>query len=249
MVKFALLTLKHKLLYIFLVLVLASCVSKKKYTALQKQHNESLNDKVVLESVLSKISIENDSLKRQLALVDSLFLAERIKNNSVVNNSSGASKSKAGPAISKAVEYDTKALYIYNIPNYIFWPNSIKADKFLIGIIGDSKLNAALGAYMYGKNIHKLPAIVEPYTPAIGKFYHMVFIAESKQKEFTKIKKELKDQPVLLIVENRQLEKAGAHISVYEEGGKIKFSVNKKQIEKAGLNVSESLIKLGQTTQ
>ncbi len=102
---------------------------------------------------------------------------------------------------------------------------------------------------MYGKNIHRLPAIVEPYAPASGKFYHMLFIAESKQTEFSKIKRELKDQPVLLIVENRYLEKSGAHISVYAEGDKVKFNVNRKQIEKTGLNVSESLIKLGQTTQ
>ncbi len=240
--------MKHKLLYLSLVLLLASCVSKKKYTALQKQHDDSVNDKVVLESVFSKISIENDSLKKQLALLDSLFLAERIKNNTV-NNYGGTAKAKASPAISKAIEYDTKALYIYNIPNYVFWPNSVKADKFLIGILGDSKLNAALGAYMYGKNIHRLPAIVEPYAPAPGKFYHMVFIAESKQKEFPKIQKELKDQPVLLIVENKYLGKSGAHVSVYAEGDKIKFSVNKKQIAKTGLSVSESFVKLGQNTQ
>lgn len=252
MVKFALSkNMKYKILYLSLILLFTSCVSKKKYTALQKQHEESLNDKVVLESVLNKISIENDSIKKQLALVDSLFLAERIKNNTLngAGTSEVSAKGKAGPAISKALEYDTKALYIYNIPNYVFWPSSVKADKFLIGIIGYSKLNAALGAYMYGKNIHRLPAIVEPYAPAPGKFYHMIFIAESKEKEFSKIHNELKGQPVLLIVENKYLERSGAHVSVYEEGGKIKFNVNKKQIEKTGLSVSQSLVKLGQNTQ
>ena len=242
--------MKYKLVYISLVLLLTSCVSKKKYAALQRQHEESLNEKVGLESVLNKISVENDSLKKQIKLLDSLFLAERIKNN-IINTPSPSvnSSAKSSPAISKAVEYDTKALYIYNIPNYVFWPNTVKADKFLIGIIGDSKLNAALAAYMYGKNIHRMPAIVEPYVPAPGKFYHMLFIAESKEKEFSKIQKELQDQPVLLIVENKNLEKAGAHISVYADGDKVKFRVNKKQIEKTGLSVSETLVKLGQTTQ
>ena len=94
-----------------------------------------------------------------------------------------------------------------------------------------------------------MPAVVEPYTPAPGKFYHMIFVADSKQKEFSKIKKDLEKQPVLLIVENQSLEKAGGHIYVYAEGDKVKFRVNKKQIEKAGLNVSEQLVKLGQATQ
>ena len=240
--------MKSKLTYIILVLFLTSCVSKKKYSALQKQHEQSLNEKIGLETILNKMSVENDSLKKQVALLDSLFLAERIKNNSG-SGSAEVSKTKSNGTISKTIEYDTKALYIYNIPNYVFWPKSIKTDKFLIGIVGDSKLNAALAAYMYGKNIHRLPAIVEPYAPAEGKFYHMLFIAESKQKEFSKIQKELKDQPVLLIVENKQLERAGAHVLVYSDGDRIKFKVNKKQIEKTGLIVSESLVKLGQTTQ
>jgi hypothetical protein len=251
LVKFAIHFMKYKVVYISLFLLLASCVSKKKYNALKQRHDQSINEKVDLETVLNKVSVENDSLKKRLVLVDSLFMAERLKNGISGNTaaSSDVSVKAKTSTISKTVEYDTKALYIYNIPNYVFWPGTVKTDKFLIGIMGDSKLNAALASYMYGKNIHRMPAVVEPYTPAPGKFYHMIFVADSKQKEFSKIKKDLEKQPVLLIVENQSLEKAGGHIYVYAEGDKVKFRVNKKQIEKAGLNVSEQLVKLGQATQ
>jgi len=52
-----------KLIYISLLLVLfTSCVSKKKYTTLNQQHQQSLNDKVTLEDVLiEKIAIEGYS--------------------------------------------------------------------------------------------------------------------------------------------------------------------------------------------
>jgi hypothetical protein len=241
--------MKSKLLYIGFVLLLASCVSKSKYNKLKQTHEQSLNDKVDLETVLSKVSVENDSLKRRIAMLDSLLPLVRSKSVAANPASGGEVASKPKTTLSKTVEYDTKALYVYNIPNYIFWPTSIKATRFLIGVIGDSKLNGALAGYMYGKNIHRMPVVVEPYVPAPGKFYHMLFIAESKEKDFTKIKKDLQNQPVLLLVENQNLEKLGAHISIYAEGDKIKFRVNKKQIEKSGLNVSESLIKLGQGTQ
>lgn len=244
--------MKHILIYIGLVLLFVSCVSKKKYAALKQQHEQTLTDKVTLEDVLGKITVENDSLKKQITLLDSLLRTANIKNNMVPNVSpvmDVATKTRANSTISKKAEYDTKALYIYGITHYVFWPSSVKTDKFLIGIIGESKLNAALAAQMYGKKAHGLPAIIEPYAPASGKFYHMIFIAESKQNDFSKIKKELKDQPVLLIVENQYLEKAGAHVSIFADGDKIKFKVNKKLIEKAGMNVSEALIKLGETTQ
>lgn len=230
----------RKLLYIPIMLLLVSCVSKKKYSALQQRQEQLLTEKMDLETLLGKMSVENDSLKKRAVLMDSIFLADRRKSNSTTNETSKSSKTGG----SRIVESDKKALYIYNIPNYVFWPQSIKTDKFLIGIIGDSKLNAALANYMYGKSIHQLPAIVEPYVPAAGKFYHMVFVAESKQKDFSRIKKELRNQPVLLIVENKYLENEGAHVSIYAEGDKVKFSVNRKHIEKVGLNVSESLIKL-----
>ena len=241
--------MKRKLLYIGFVFVLVSCVSKSKYNKLKQTHEQSLNDKVDLETVLNKVSVENDSLKRRIAMLDSLLPLVRSKSVAASPAPGGEVSSKPKTTLSKTVEYDTKALYVYNIPNYIFWPNSIKATRFLIGVIGDSKLNGALAGYMYGKNIHRMPVVVEPYVPATGKFYHMLFIAESKEKDFTKIKKDLQNQPVLLLVENQNLEKLGAHISIYAEGDKIKFRVNKKQIEKSGLNVSESLIKLSQGTQ
>lgn len=241
--------MKNKLLYIVFAFALTSCVSKGKYNALRKQHDETVNQKGDLENVLAKMAMANDSLKARTTLLDSLLIAEKLKNGMGAPAPVVESSAKTKVTISKAVEYDTKAVYICNIPNYVFWPKDHNAEKFLIGIIGDSKLNASLGAQLYEKKIQRLPAIVEPYSPAPGKKYHMLFFAESKQNEFYKLKKELQNQPVLLIVESANLEKAGAHIFVYAEGDKVKFRVNKKQIEKAGLSVSESLVKLGLSTQ
>jgi len=238
--------MKKTLLYILPVLLLTACVSKKKYSDLQSRHEQALNEKTGLEEVLNKVAVENDSLKRRNTFLDSMYRAEHDKvlaiNNNKANSGGGAVKAKVA-TMPKNVEYDKKALYIYNLPNYVFWPRTIKADKFLIGVLGESALNAALAANVYGKKINDMPALVEPYAPAAGKFYHMIFIAESKQKEFVKLKKELKDQPVLLIVENPYLEKAGAHICFYVDGNKVRFNVNKKQIEKCGMNVSDQLIK------
>jgi hypothetical protein len=241
--------MKSKFLYIGLVLVLASCVSKRKYTALQKQQEQSAAAKASVEIVLAKISVENDSLKRKIVSLDSLLIAERLKIGAVSPAAPAGEYAKTKTTLSKTVEYDTKALYIYNIQGYVVWPDINKADKFLIGIVGDSKLNASLGAQLYNRKIKQLPAVVEPYTPVSGKLYQMIFISENKQHEFAKIKKETANHPVLLIVENQNLEKVGAHIFIYAEGDKVKFRVNKKQIEKAGLSVSETLIKLSESTQ
>ncbi|MGZ3863557.1 MAG: YfiR family protein [Bacteroidia bacterium] len=241
--------MKNKLLYILLAFALTSCVSKGKFNTLKKQHNETVNQKGDLENVLARMARANDSLKTRITLLDSLLISEKLKNGfgTVPAPLAESGSAKAKVTISKTVEYDTKAVYICNIPNYVFWPGEFKSEKFMIGIIGDSKLNAALGAQLYEKKVQRMPAVVEPYSP--GKRYHMIFFSESKQNEFYKLKKELQNQPVLLIAESPALEKAGAHIYVYAEGDKVKFRVNRKQIEKTGLQVSETLVKLGLSTQ
>lgn len=240
--------MKHKLIYISLfVLLITSCVSKKKYQALYQQHQQSLNDKVTLEDVFNRMSIENDSLKNQIILLDSLLRQTNIKKNANPTSSTASARTKTS-TISKAQEYDTKALYIYSITKYVFWPSFIKETNFLIGVIGDTKLNAALASYIYGKKIHGLPAVIEPYNPNSKKFYHVIIIAQGQQKDFYKTNKQFQGQPVLLIAENQLLEKAGAHIAIYPDGDKIKFNINEKQIQKAGLNVSGMLVKLADTT-
>lgn len=237
--------MKKAVLYIASLMLLSACVSRSKYNNLEARHQQALNEKSGLEEVLNKVATENDSLRQRVTLFDSLYRAEHEKNLAASPKMAGgtvSSKAK-GPTMPKNLEYDKKALYVYNFSNYIYWPRTIKSDKFRIGIYGESAMNAALAANVYGKKINELPAIVEPYSPAAGKVYHMIFVAESKQQEFYKLKKELKDQPVLLITENPYLDKVGAHICFYVDGEKVKFSVNKKHIEKSGMNVSDQLIK------
>ncbi|HTA60953.1 MAG TPA: YfiR family protein [Bacteroidia bacterium] len=241
--------MKPKLINLsLLLLLLTSCVSKKKYSALNQQHQQSLNDKVTLEDVLTKMATENDSLKNQITLLDSMLHDANLKKTTPGSPKTSVAKTKP-TTISKTQEYDTKALYIYSITKYVFWPSFVKETNFLIGTIGESSLNTALASYIYGKKIHGLPVTVEPYNPTSKKFYHVIVVVENKQKEFYKNNKHLQGQPILVIEENQFLDKANAHVSIYPEGNKIKFKLNEKQIQKTGLNVSDLLIKLAENSK
>jgi hypothetical protein len=236
--------------FLSVIILMAGCVSKKKHTALKQRHEQALSEKSGLEETLNKVAVENDSLKRQNYYLDSLYRLEHEKNIAVSSKKETPKDNYVKPKasiLSAATESDKKALFVYNIPNYVVWPGSVKAPKFLIGIVGESPLNAAIASHIYGKKINSLPAIVEPYIPAPGKFYHVVLVAKSKEKEFHKIKKDLQNQPVLLMTENPYLEKAGAHICFYVDGDKVKFTVNKTAIEKSGMDVGDMLLKFSQS--
>jgi hypothetical protein len=223
------------------VLFLGSCVSKKKYTEMQ---NEKTAEKNVLEEVLNKLAVENDSLTKLIYSLDSLYRSERDKNNLASNK--GLDRSfKVKPRrslISGKEEYDKKAIFLYNFLSYIFWPPGPKVESFSIGIVGESPIKQALTAQVYGKTVNKLPIMVENYVP--GSTYNILFFTEAGQSQFNRIKKLCGDKAVLFITENTLLENIGSHISLYVDGTKIRFTANKTAINKTKLKVSNSFYSL-----
>jgi hypothetical protein len=208
--------------------------------------NEKNAEKSVLEDVLNKLAVENDSLTKLIYSLDSLYRTERDKNTNLVVTTKGGERSfKVKPRhslISGKEEYDKKAIFIYNFLSYIFWPADDKSENFLIGIVGESPIKQALIAQVYGKSVNKQPIMVEGFNP--GNNYKMLFFTEAGQSQFNKIKKLVAGKTVLFVTENTLLENIGSHISLYVDGTKIKFTANKPAIEKTKLKVSNSFYNL-----
>lgn len=224
--------------FIIVIVVLASCVSKKKYNALAEQNKTLSEEKITLEELLAKYVIENDSIKNENDLLDSLIRVARGKS------SNDSKKENAKPKIKKSnlsisEDADKKSVFLYNFTNYVSWPK-FKGDKFLIGVYGNAAITELLSGYTKGKTVVKAPIVVQNYKA--GTNYQMVFIAGLSAAEFGKIKKENTGKQVLLVTENILFNKMGAHISFYVDGDKVNFLVNKEGIEQNGMHVSSKLI-------
>jgi hypothetical protein len=210
---------------------------------------EKNSEKEVLENVLNKLAMENDSLTRLIYELDSLYRTEKEKS-SVAYNTNGKTtggdrslkvKPKRGN-ISGKEEYEKKAIFVYNFLSYIFWPADSKTETFNIGIVGESPIKQALSANVYGKTVNKLPIVVENYTP--GNSYKILFFTEAGQAQFNKIKKQVANSVVLFVTENSLLENIGSHISLYVDGNKVRFTANRKALEKSKLKVSNTFYSL-----
>ena len=227
------------------LMFLSSCVSKKKYNEMVQ---EKSSEKEVLETVLNKLAVENDSLVRLIDELDSLYRTEKEKS-SVAYNTNGKSggernfkvKRKRGN-ISGKEEYEKKAIFVYNFLSYIFWPADPKAETFNIGIVGESPIKQALAANVYGKTVNKQPIVVENYT--VGNNYKILFFTEAGQAQFNKIRKQVANSAVLFVTENSLLENIGSHISLYVDGNKVRFTANRKALEKSKLKVSNTFYSL-----
>jgi hypothetical protein len=236
-----------RFLYISLLsVVFFACVSKKKYNEARKQTDEKAEEKAVLEEVLNKLAVENDSLRTWLWELDSLYRSEKERNSLASNNPKKEErglKSKLNKKnISGKDEYNKKAVFIYNFLSYVHWPPDPKTETFNIGIVGDSPIKAPLTGYVYSKSVNKLPIVVETYQP--NKVYQILFFSHMGSANFNKIRKQMGNNAVLYITENTLLENIGSHVSLYVDGNKVKYSVNKGALEKSKLKVSEDFYTL-----
>jgi hypothetical protein len=244
--------IKQLLAILILPFVFASCVSKKKYQEQIKLADERFDEKAVLEEVLTKMAVANDSLTNIVELLDSLYRLEKLKNanpvaNNTVKNGGGdrSLKFKVKPKlIDEKEEYDTKAVFIYNFISYIFWPMETLTESFNIAIVGDSPIKGYLQSRSSGRNVNNYPITIEAYNPK--KNYHIIFFSKSGEGNFMKIKKTLNSKNVLLITENQLFESIGSHITLLVDGRKIKFSANKNEIEKTKLKVNSSFYRLSE---
>lgn len=234
--------------YILFILVFAmlfcSCVSKKKFDSVKYNYTKVSEEKYSLEEMLGKLAMENDSLKKENILIDSLYRNEREKNLLATNKKENKDyKGKKKNTLTKAQEYDKKALFMYNFTSYISW-TAKKTPKFTIGIVGDSPITFYLTAYTKGKTQGGVPIVVEPYKAGFS--YQIVFISALGMKDFSKVKKDLEGKQTLLVSDNVILDKIGSHISFDVEGDKVNFNVNKPLIEGAGMKVSSKLVTFSQ---
>ncbi len=227
-----------RIVLIISVLVLFSCVSKKKYASSIEQNRVLTEEKTSLEDLLNKIAMENDSLKQENDLLDSLIRVERDKNAFVSKKDYVKPKAKKS-SLSKNDEADKKALFIYNFTSYVSWPK-FNSDKFLIGIVGNTGVKGMLENYTKAKSFAKAPIEVQSYKAGVN--YQMIFVSAAGANDFAKIKKENAGKAVLLITENTLYNKIGGHIGFFVDGDKVNFLVNKEGIEKAGMNVSAKLV-------
>ncbi len=236
--------MRSLIIYIICFVCLSACVSKAKYSKLNTQHTNLVAEKNSLDDLLIKLAVENDSLKAENLKLDSLLTDEHEKYLALSEKKTGGVKT-AKPkksTISIKDEYEKKAVYLYNICSYVFWPKSNHPTNFIISIVGKSPLEQALRDYLGGKTLHGKPIVIKDYVLNDGA--SVVFLANSKQNDFSKIKKEINGKTILYVTENSIYEKAGAHICFYVNSDKINYTVNEGAAEKSGLKLNPQLINL-----
>jgi hypothetical protein len=144
------------------------------------------------------------------------------------------------------VNYKAYSVYVYNFIKYIEWPESAKADEFVIAIIGESPVKTELKTLAATKKANGKTIVIKQYNSIeeVGQC-QILYISSGRSSVLKNAIERTKGMSALLIAEREGLAKKGAGINfVTLEDETLKFELNRKVIENNNLKVSNQLISL-----
>jgi len=141
-------------------------------------------------------------------------------------------------------EEDLKAVFIYNFTKYIFWSDNDASLTFNISIIGESNILFPLNEIAKYRKVGEKIIIINKIkdTNNLGQS-HILFISESERDRVSEILNTLNNN-TLTVSDSDGFAKMGVAINFFISNGKVRFELNQKVIERAGLKVSSQLQRL-----
>lgn len=147
-------------------------------------------------------------------------------------------------AQSKGQESNLKAAFIYNFTKYIDWDNGDSQNKFIIGILGQSALDGPINEIAKTNFIKNKRIVLKHFSNAEDISYcHILFIPRGNGISLQSVLEKI-DKGVLTISEEPGFARQGSAINFVVNNDKLKFEINLKALNSAGLKAGSQLLKL-----
>jgi hypothetical protein len=144
-------------------------------------------------------------------------------------------------------EYMMKAGFIERFTRFIDWPSeTTMADStkpFIISVIGKNPFDEKLDQFFHTTKIKNRQVHIR-YISELDEIQdsHVLFIAQSEQKQLSDIISQVQEKPILTISDTNGFGEKGVLINFFIEQDKIRFEINKNAVQKSGLQVSYLLL-------
>lgn len=149
-------------------------------------------------------------------------------------------------------EYEIKAGFLYNFLNFVSWaetPDSASAQMVLV-ILDTGAAGKAIADTLAAETVHgKSLRIIQTTQPADARTAHLLFIPASYSGPLDKVFQAVQGRPVLTVGESSTFIAAGGMINFVRQGAKVRFEINPRAAQAAGLRISSQLLKLAIITE
>ena len=149
-------------------------------------------------------------------------------------------------AQAKTEEYHVKAGFIFHFAQLVDWPASAAGGPdFVLCTLGDDPFQGQLETTLDGKAIGTRPIhILHVKQPQEARGCQVLFISNSEDQRLPKILGDLGTSPVMTVGEANDFIERGGMIRFVLEQDKVRFEINLKAANPAGLKFSSRLLLL-----
>lgn len=142
-----------------------------------------------------------------------------------------------------ANELQIKAVFIYNLTQFVEWPSEgpdAPQQPFVIGVLGENVFGKYLEEAVAGETYKSRPIIVKYYATVkdIGKC-HILYVGS-----LANAGRVTGDRGVLTIGEREDFMRQNGLLRFYNEGNKVRIEINAQAASDAGLTISSKLLQL-----
>ena len=153
------------------------------------------------------------------------------------------------PARAQYSEYEVKAGLLGNFIQFVKWPARAFPDAgspFTICIVGSDSFGGALERAVANQTVggHKV-TIKRSRRPEDLKSSQLVFVCKSERSRMSEILGGLQGASILSVGEIEDFARQGGVINFTMEGDKVRFEINVGAAQRAGLELSSKLLRLG----
>ena len=152
----------------------------------------------------------------------------------------------------RALEYEVKAAYLYNIVNFVTWPPDAfdgATEPLHVCVFGRDPFGSLLNTAMAGGTANMRPVQVLHVNDVAGLSpCEVVYLAggnsESMDEQAIKASAQ---RPVLTIGESPDFLRRGGMIAFVIDGGRVRFDINVSAAAARGLTLSSRLLQVART--
>lgn len=143
-----------------------------------------------------------------------------------------------------------KAAFVLKFALYVEWPKSAftsPTNAIVFGVLGRDPFGKNFDATMHGQTVDRHPVVVKRgRTPAELGDCHVIFVSASERERWRALLPLLQERPILTISDIEDFTASSGMIGLKRKQGAIRFDINRRAAETAGLKISSRLLKLAE---
>jgi hypothetical protein len=149
-----------------------------------------------------------------------------------------------------STEYDIKAAIVFNLSQFVDWPESAFAgpdSPLVIGVLGQNPFGKGLDRAAEGEIVQKRKITVK-YADTLAELgaVHILFISRSESRRLAEILRLLQGTRALTVSDIDRFAQNGGMVNLVTAADRVRMLVNVEQVEAAGLRASSKLLRISE---